>query len=501
MSMAPDSRVIRVTRCLLAQTGPRSTSQLAAEVGLSERVVRYRLGAVDNYLSHHGAELVRQRGAGLSVRADESTRAAILADLDGHHAAPRVYGPVDRERLLLDLLLWSSPEVISLDQLNLGLEVSKTSARRDLKRCEPWLDRAGLPVVRRPGRGIELVGSEQSVRRAIVQLVLESVPADVLDELQTTDFADAKLVGVRVPSGLQDRLAALDIRECADAVARSPLASLLIIGNSRLVFTMFLAIARARAGMDRPIGLEAGHFVSLMDHPATDSVRELVTSLGADEVMAETEVAGLTDYLLGLVALSSVQPGGGEHPELLRTILDMASEELHASLSEDEELRRSLAMHLSRLSVRLKYNLPVHNPLLAEVAERYPDVHQVSMKVAEVVGEAFDATIHDDEVGFITMYLSGAMERSHLRPRRQALVVCPSGMATAWVLVSRLQSEFPELALAEVSSAADYDAKDTSGVDIVISTVPLPNSSTPVVVVSPLLSAVDVEEVSSLLGG
>jgi mannitol operon transcriptional antiterminator len=89
------------------------------------------------------------------------------------------------------------------------------------------------------------------------------------------------------------------------------------------------------------------------------------------------------------------------------------------------------------------------------------------------------------------------MERAHLRPRKQALVVCPSGMATAWVLVSRLQAEFPQLALAEVLSAPKYEERDTSNFDVVISTIPLQEDGAPVVVVSPLLSSADVRLLSS----
>ena len=69
MSGLLDSRVIRIVRWLLDQDRARSTAELALDLGLSERVVRYRLSVVDNYLKNHGAELRRQRGAGLFIEA------------------------------------------------------------------------------------------------------------------------------------------------------------------------------------------------------------------------------------------------------------------------------------------------------------------------------------------------------------------------------------------------------------------------------------------------
>lgn len=501
MNAPLDSRVSRIVRWLLSQTEPRSTSDLGADLVLSERVIRYRLSAAQNYLQSHGAELIRQRGTGLLVVADDETRAAILADLSERSEAPRVYAPDEREHLLLDALLWNHPGTISLDRLNADLEVSKTSARRDLRRCEPWLERMGLPVVRKPGKGIALLGSEQSVRRALVQLFLEAVPGDALDELLTTSFADANLIKVRVPAGLRDRFAALPIEACARAVASCPIKDRLTTGNSDLVFTLYLAITEARVAQDCFLDLEPGHYLSLIEHPASDAVRVLAETLSQQgrPMLDDEEIAGLTEYLLGFDALATSLQATNDIERLVSDMLDIASGRLHASLAEDDELRRSLALHLSRLIVRLRYGLPVHNPLLDEVAERYPDVHAVSVDLAEMIGTELRATIHEDEVGFITMYLSGAMERAHLRPRKQAMVVCPSGMATAWVLVSRLQAEFPELALVEVLSASVYKSRNTLDFDLVISTVPLPEVGAPVVVVSPLLSSSDVRAVGSQL--
>ena len=73
-------------------------------------------------------------------------------------------------------LLWAFPGLTSLDELQGDLGVSKTSARRDLQLCEPWLERNGLPVLRRPGRGVGVVGSERRIRQVMVQLLLEALP-------------------------------------------------------------------------------------------------------------------------------------------------------------------------------------------------------------------------------------------------------------------------------------------------------------------------------------
>jgi hypothetical protein len=76
-------------------------------------------------------------------------------------------------------------------------------------------------------------------------------------------------------------------------------------------------------------------------------------------------------------------------------------------------------------------------------------------------------------------------------------------MATAWILVSRLLAEFPQLEVVQVVSKAVFELQaDEGATDLVISTVPLegPPAPVPWLVVSPLLEARDVRRLTRLLG-
>ncbi len=499
MTVSLDTRVLRITRWLLEQDQPRSTASVAADLGLSERVVRYRLDHIDRYLRSCGAMLVRKRGLGLVVEGPPDVRARITADLPPLSHAPRVYAPEERVRILLAALLWAAPSVVSLEDLHYELEVSKTSARRDLRAGEPWLERNGLPLVRRPGQGITVVGTERRIRQVIVQLILEAIPEEVL-LLQLAENPSARsAANVRVPVGLRERIFALPLRDTAAIVRSSALGQTLTSGRSDVVFALFLAVSVARIRDGHTVSVEAGLHRSVMDHPIAGSVAEMVPGLEklVGAFLPAPEVAAITEYLLGLDTLDTVRSDSASISlDLLDRIMEVAGEHLHVALGDDLELKRGLTAHLERLRVRLRYGLPIHNPLLHEVRERYPEVHEAACEIAGLLQSAMQVPISDDEVGFITMYLSGAMERAHLRPRRRALIVCPSGMATVWVLVSRIQAEFPELEMVEVLSERGYDELQHGDFDLVISTVPLVENEVPVVVVSPLLSASDVSRLA-----
>ncbi|MGH1488497.1 MAG: BglG family transcription antiterminator [Acidimicrobiales bacterium] len=502
MSAPLDSRVIRIVRWLVDQPGVRSTADLAGDLGLSERVVRYRLATAENYLREWGAELHRHRGAGLYVVADDSIRSAIVADLNSRSEAPRVYAPEERGNMLIAALLWAAPDITSLDRIHEELEVSKTSARRDLQICEPWLERNGLPLVRRSGQGIMVVGPERRIRQVIVQLVLETIPEDVLEAYLGGDDTIREQRSARIAVGMRERLEALPLREAALAVRASPLGQRLAAGRGEMVFSLYVAVSIARIRAGRPIDVEAGRQRSAIDHPVAEAVSALVPEFEAliEGPMEAAEVGAVTEYLLGLDTLQLTSAVAEPLEEsLVDELLAIAGLKLHPVLVDDAELRRGLLAHVGRLRVRLRHGLPVHNPLLDEVRTRYEDVHIVARQLGQALEAELGTTIVEDEVGFLTMYLCGAMERARLKPRRRALVVCPSGMATVWVLVSRIQAEFPELELVEVLSETGYEALDHRDYDLVISTIAVAEHAAPVVVVGALLSAGDVARVATHL--
>jgi len=471
---------------------------MASDLGLSQRVVRYRLGSVESFLGQYDLQLVRRRGAGLYVDFGEE-RAAIEAELDLWSGAQRVNSPDERDHVVIAKLLSAAPEPISLEQLQEDLHVSKASARRDVKRVEPWLERRGLPLIRRPGVGIHVAGSELAIRRALVRWVLQAVPEDVLHELVSVGVPDRAMVGVKLPAGVLEHVDRLQLRECARLLSQTSLAWTMAQGNSERIFTIYLAVSAHRISVGRVVSMEAGQLRSLADHPVSETAAGIAVALGEliGEHLPDREVAGLTEYLLGLVNLADAEQGGSSpHAGLLDELLERAGEQLHPALALDPELRRSLLLHLERLAIRLRYGLPVYNPLMREVAARYPEVHDVALSMGEIIRKHLGAAVPEDEVGFVTMYLSGAMERAHLRPRVRVLVVCPSGMATAWILVSRIQAEFPQLELAGVVPVSEVSGADTPAVDLIIATTEVGPGPVPAVVVSPFLSETDIGRIA-----
>jgi transcriptional antiterminator len=267
-----------------------------------------------------------------------------------------------------------------------------------------------------------------------------------------------------------------------------------------------IAIAARRIRAGRAVRLGGGRLRSLLDHPVAESAASIAAAVerAAGVAFGRMDVAAITESLLGLTQLVDVaaRPEAADVRYIDRIIAGAAGR-LHPSLGEDDQLRSSLLEHVRRLHVRLRFGLPISNPLQHEVRRRYPDVYRAAAEILAEVGPVAGAEMPVEEVGLLTMYLAGSLERHRLRPKVRVTVVCPAGMATAWILVSRLVAEFPQIEVIRVVSKAAFGIEPGEEPDLVVSTIPLEETPDgPIsVVVSPLLREADIRRLGRVLGG
>jgi transcriptional antiterminator len=500
MSPVPlDSRQAAITRALLDDPAVTTIDAVAAELQLTDRVVRYNLPSVEAYLAEHGLHLGKRRGVGMWVDGDLAARAIARQQLDSA-PGPAVLEASDRLSRVLLALLQSAPEALRSEMLEAQLEVSRPTVRRDVRAAEAWLEQHRLHLRRLPGVGIAVRGSEVDVRAALLALMLERVPANVLAAHEGA--SSARRAG-ESSTGLAGYLADLDLPSFRD-ILRAELLDFDERDPTMLMATLSLAILANRARAHRPARLVRGRLRSLMDHPVADAATRIAAAVQGRIGMSLglPETAAITESLLGSVELSDSRAVPEAHlVALIDRLVGAAAERLHPSLADDRLLRENLTEHIRRLHVRLRYGLPVSNPLQHEVQKRYPDVYDISGEILAELGQLDGTAIPVEEVGFLTMYLAGSLERQRLRDKIRVTVVCPAGMATAWILVSRLLAEFPQLEVVQVVSKTAFERETgDASTDLVISTVPLDGlTDVPWVVVSPLLQDRDIRRLGRLV--
>lgn len=496
-SVPLDTRQARIARRLLETVGPASVDHLAGELKLTDRMVRYNLESIEGTLADHGLRLARRRGVGIWIEGPPTARDELLGVLD-HASGPAVLDPVERRERILLVLLTAAPESVRSETLEERLEVSRATIRRDIREVDRWLEGHRLHLRRIPGRGIAVVGSEVDLRGGLLALVLESGVWMGSDRASDADRAGPgssdQLAGYvdRLDVPLFRRILSGELRDLDDPDPT--------LANAAL----YLAIVADRIRNGRAVRLSGGRMRSLLDHPASAGAARIASAVAAaiGVRLERSDVAAITESLLGLTQLGD----GAARPEAMDVryidrVIAAAAARIHPSLANDEQLRTSLTEHVRRLHVRLRFGLPVSNPLQQEVRRRYPDIYRAAGEILAEVGPVDDAELPVEEIGLLTMYLAGSLERHRLRPKVRVTVVCPAGMATAWILVSRLVAEFPQLEVVRVVSKAAFGSQPGEEPDLVVSTIPLEDvpDAKATIVVSPLLREGDVRRIGRIV--
>ncbi len=193
--------------------------------------------------------------------------------------------------------------------------------------------------------------------------------------------------------------------------------------------------------------------------------------------------------------------GNSSIEKIVEQILFQASLSLHPSLNVDFDLICNLTVHLESILDHRQRGQNSKNPLLREVKSQYPYIYSVARQSSLILADRLGRNLTETEIGDIAICLIASMERLRLLDRltKKVLVVCSAGVVTAWLLVSRLRAEFPEVEVVEVISTLELDnRKHLKGIDFIVSTIPLKIKDIPSQQVNPLLGLEDCKRLKEL---
>lgn len=392
----------------------------------------------------------------------------------------------ERRDEIIKRLLITSPQQYRMDDIWGKFYLSDSAVASDMRALRVMLDKFRL-TLNRVGDRVWIDGTETDVRRAIAQLVkTDDVATDrFLQPNQTIKQRDASFVTMQL-----------------DLVERMMHADIPYPYSVNLFTHLYILIERFR----NSVALSDGEFTDAMrsqmeEHPSIREVCEKVvenlsTYLGT--TLPAVEVYFLYQYLTS----SRIHHHNADSHEITDQVR-VVTEFLIDKVIEDPEYRHinrqslliSLAKHMKPLMNRLENNIKVNNALLEQIKLEYSHLFNAVTKATVQLSEHFHlATIDDEEIGFITVYFAQAVETS--ASPLNVLLVCTTGLGTAQLLRSKIEKRLPSFHVVETLAARNLDSEIARypHVDMVISTIRLPETVTkPTVVVSAMLTIEDQE--------
>lgn len=482
-----DNRVVRFINYLRIH-GCVPTVELADQFGVSARTIRSyvcRANACMGETAHIATE--RGRGRELIIN-DQKAFFQLIPTQDT--CWERLTPQTSDERvlyLLNDLL--NRKEWITLDELANILFISRRTISGDLKQVEEVLKEFHLSLVRRPHYGIHVEGNEIDRRLCLASLVVGREGG--YPYIGTTD----------------DNHMVMDVSACVTKVVEEEKYPLSTVALQNLVVHVVIAIKRIHQGCYVPMGL--GSVESIWTTREYSVAEHLVGSISQEFNVdfPQQEVAYIVIHLASKEMLDKATTSGNlvisdNVWQTVAEILEVVWEEFRFDFRNDLELRMNLARHLVPLSVRLRYRMPVKNPLLVNIKRTMPFAYLMASDSSSVLAERYGSSLSEDETGYIALIFALALERQRTElPKKNVLIVCSSGVGTARFLAVRVREEFgPYVGSVDTCDVTSLSEVDFSGIDYVFSTVPIEMTlPVPVCYAGLLLEGINMNNVRSAL--
>ncbi|HEX9028287.1 MAG TPA: hypothetical protein VF823_03855 [Anaerolineales bacterium] len=505
-----------ILKVILDANHPTSSVELAGLLHLTPRQVNYSIQGVRVWLRQHNQDLTTQPGSGFAIFIPPQQAQTLLKEIN-FHSDIHIILSVSQRQQLLALFLLTRPEPFILSQLEQIAQVSRMTLSKDLDEIESWLKEKKIVLIRRPHFGIQMSGNEHDCQQALAEILWNETPFSG-DPIFEITHAEGLIFSLRGDAALlplvehaNQLLTRINMRRTVNLVAKSEeQLGGRFTDDAVLHLALVFAILAYRVQTGYHLEMDDAQLAWLQAAKIWPVASYVARHLGRDSnsTWKPADVAGVAMEMMAAprneILLGELGRNGDFNP-LIERLMEYISQAFEISkLKHDRTLQIGLLNNIVPACFRQRFSLwfPValNN---ASLPEQYVQEHRIAQEVASIVYEQTGLTLPQSEINNLVVLLRAAFIRNRTYRFERIIVVCPSGMATAQLLVARLTARFPYLNRLEVTSFRDLTPALVASADLVLTTVPLPRqyaNNSKIIRVHPLLMPEDIESITQFLG-
>lgn len=190
-----------------------------------------------------------------------------------------------------------------------------------------------------------------------------------------------------------------------------------------------------------------------------------------------------------------------EVKQFIQQLIIEINESFDVDLQQDSKFADNFLIHLIGLKRRITNHTFLNNPLIKELQKNFPVIYDMSVFIALKIQEFFSTQLYEDEIGYITLHLMGAIERLHTSLHKKIVLIYPFGQAGYDYIVKKI-NHIHDLEIEICCQLSMFDAFQIKEYqpDLVISFVHIEEKvGYPIYVCHNLLLEEDIENIYNIL--
>jgi len=403
-------------------------------------------------------------------------------------------------------LLFYEPDYLTIRDIADTLLISRSTVANDLSDAEKWLEAHHVKLIKKPKLGLKIYAGETAYRSAWMAFIHEELGHEALWDIA---YAPGYVQGSSFRYQYAQRLSrGIHTQEIKLFLFRVSSELGIIYSDETLCEVMaYFCIAIKRMQRNQKAIVPRQMIEKIINSDEYKSAARNITALEAahNVIFEEIELYQVTVQLISAKVKDTNSDASYSKSELafIRTYIKEIGARLGIDLTGDSVLEKNLLIHIRPTLNRLRYSLMIINPILDQIRQTYPFDFNVVKSVTKKMEKVIGFPINDDEIGYLTMHIVCAAERNKKKEKAKkirAVVACASSIGTSKLLSSRLRTEFEEIEIVNEISISQID-QYIDDVDLVITTTPVSGILLkPVIMVSPLVDASDIEKIKKAIG-
>lgn len=476
-----NARQIFLLEFLLKQHEYLSANQLAEKYGVSTKTVYQDIDKLNDFFDEGElkSRIVKVPRKGIKLSADEERKQIhSLLLVNKHESGVQDFSPEYRESELIKRLFINQEDLDIYDFAE-EMYVTESTVHRDIDKLEKNLGQFDLKI-RIKHDQLFVDGDEWNIRKALQSYVIQAQSLGSEEKIER--FFSEK-----------------DIEICYEAISRlSQKYHHQFSEEYSCLLLVECLVFKKRTENNNCLTERTSNLINDLNHLEvyffSGELLESIINKSFSEISPyEIEAMAYSLLAYGFSIQSADYIQNIEHQ--VNELINKVSNLLSLDLSKDNHLKLMLSNHISKMIFRLRNQIYITNPALEEIKKQYSSLFNVIWIAIRGLSKYYEINISNEELAFIVIHFQLAIEKI-VKPLN-IVVICQNGIATSELIMSKLHKIFDSDAKITNINARELDFYDLSNIDLIISTIALPEVKVPVIEVSPILTKDEIESIRS----